>query len=346
MSRPAIAPQFILGLTLVATTCATPVRYEQTQTHMGTRFRIVLYATDMATANRALQDAFHRISELDQTLSDYKPDSEVSRLNRIWKSESPSRAVHVSDDLWAMLAFSEVVSRQVDGAFDITMGPLTKIWRRARRRRELPRDAEVQRLRQSVGFQLLILDNANRSVDARRNGIRLDFGAVAKGFAADEALAVLKRHNIHQVMVDAGGDLALGDAPPERAGWRIGLQNLEDESKNETTPYLLLSNAGVATSGDTWQYLEIDDKRYSHIIDPRTGYGVTNRCLVTVVSTSCALADAWASAISVLGPDPGLARINREPGIDAFIQYLDDGRIIMRQSKNAPAIREWNSTEP
>src|SRR5262249_39046856 len=189
-----------------------------------TQFRIVLYAPDEATAKKASDAAFARIAELDGIMSDYKPASELMQLCK----KAGGDPVPVSDDLLAVLTRSLEIARLSEGAFDITVGPVVRLWRRARRTMVLPDADELARALKLVGYQQVQIDAKNRTVRLTAKGILLDLGGIAKGYAAQAALEVLRRHGIRHALVAAGGDIAVGDAPPGAAGWRVGIAPLEN----------------------------------------------------------------------------------------------------------------------
>lgn len=277
----------ILSALLLVSGAAAAERFESTEPHMGTLVRITIYARNAS----AIPAAFTRIRELDHKLSDYKPDSELNQVCRT-AHEHP---VRVSDDLFRVLESAQKLSAEADGAFDVTIGPVTHLWRQGR-----TPDRETLR---RCGYRNLVLDRVQRTVFLKLAGMQLDLGGIAKGYAADEALATLRARGIKQALVAAGGDLAIGDPPPGKKGWRIGLEPGGGE--------LTLHNAAVSTSGDTEQFLEFGGVRYSHIIDPKTGLGVTSDFAVTVVARRGIDADALATAISVLGPERGRALLSK-----------------------------------
>ena len=289
-------------------------RIEAAQPHMGTEFSIVVYAADAASARHAVDAAFARIAELDQRLSDYRSDSEI---NLLCAGAPHAEWMPVSSDLWHLLSLANQLSRQSDGAFDVTVGPLTKLWRRARRRHEVPPAAQLAQARQAVGYQYLQLDLPTRRVRLTRAGMRVDLGAIAKGYAAEQAGRILEAHGLRRWLVDAGGDLAAGDGPPGNSGWRIAIAPLE--ANEPPTRWLQIARSSVATSGDFWQYFELDGQRYSHILDPRTGMGVRGRSSVTVIARHGELSDALASTLTVLPPERGLELAARYSGTEALI---------------------------
>ena len=195
-------------------------RYTFSEPHMGTRFRIIVYAPDQDTARKAAKDAFARIASLDATMSDYDPTSELMRLCA--KAGGPP--VPVSAELFFVLSRAQEVSRQSDGAFDVTVGPVVKLWRQARKLRKLPDPEQLAEARALVGWRNVRLDKDKRTVQLLKAGMQLDLGGIAKGYAADEALAVLKKHGLDRALVAAGGDIAVSGPPP-------GCRRLEDRHR-------------------------------------------------------------------------------------------------------------------
>lgn len=286
-------------------------RYSYAETHMGVPFRISVYASDKVVANKAVAKAYKRIAELNRVFSDYLKDSEVTSLRTL----PAGGQVQISPDLAALLVRSIAMSQRTDGAFDVTVGPLVRLWRRARRRKQLPEPELLAKAREQSGFRLLKLSEQTLSVEA--SSIRLDFGAIAKGYACDEAIRVLRVGGIRHALVDGGGDIAVSEPPPNRDAWRI---QIEPEKKGEPAAALVLKCQSVATSGDRYRFVEIDGKKYSHIVDPRTGLGLINRLTVTVVAANATDADALASAVSVLGSTKGLQLIESWPGAECSIR--------------------------
>lgn len=310
--------------------CAAPptadkpslTRFQFSEVEMGVPFTLTFYAAGEKVANKAAQEVFARLKVLNGIYSDYDSQSELSRLAA---SSREGEAVRVSPELWKVLAAAQQLSKKTEGAFDITVGPYVRLWRRARRNGEMPSSQRMSEARAAVGFGHLRLVPEARTVELLRPKMRLDLGGIAKGEAVDEALRVLARHGIDRALVDAGGDLAVGAAPPDRPGWRVALAPLDP--KQPPTEYLLLTDAAVATSGDAIQFVEIDGQRYSHIVDPHTGLGLTQRSSVTIVAPNCRTADSLASAVSVLGPERGLALVNELAGVEAFVVTAEEDNL-------------------
>lgn len=308
-------------------------RFERTEIHMGTSFSVVLYAADEPHATRALDAAFARIQSLDKTLSDYDEQSELSRLS----ARSPTRApVRVSDDLWRALSRSVEFSRATDGAFDITLGQLTRLWRRSRRQKQLPTPERLAAALAASGYQHLRLHSDSQSVELLRPNMRLDAGGIGQGLAADEALEALRKAGVTRAIINASGDLRAGDPPPGQTGWKVGIAPLDPQSP--PSRFLEIANSAVSTSGDAFQFVEIDGRRYAHIVDPKTGLGLSTRMSVTIAASDCTTADALATAVCVLGPERGLAFVESQPGLGAYLVYLDEsGSAAVRTSSRFDA---------
>ena len=286
-------------------------RYEYSEIIMGVEGRIVLYAQDEPQARAAARAAFDRMAQLDAVLSDYRADSEAMRLS----ATSGGPPVHVGDDLFRIVLRAKEISHASDAAFDITVGPLVQLWRRARQTGTRPTQEEIDIAKLAVGAQHIFLNDDNQTIQLRQLKMQLDFGGIGKGFAADEALVTLAHAGITRCLIDLGGDIRVGDPPWGKSAWSIALP----PRLHDGPPTIDLVQAAIATSGDTEQYVLIDGRRYSHIIDPRTGIALTNRVIVTVVAPDAATADALASAASVLGPESTLELALRFPGSRIWI---------------------------
>ena len=297
-------------------------RYHFEHPQMGTLFKITLYSSDSVKAFQAAKEAFHRIDTLNYYFSDYDPESE---LNALSSQSGVDTCVQVSEELWDVIGKSIEMYAYSGGAFDITIGPKVQLWRRARRKNSLPDRRDIRKASKSIGSQYIKREVTGRCIRLKKPNMRLDLGGIAKGYAVDEAFSILKGHGISQALVDGGGDLMLGDPPPGKEGWEIQMEYLQEGGIPGDT-VLVLDNLAVATSGDTYRYIEIDGERYSHIMDPKSGFGLTNRRKVTVLAPACVWADAWASATSILGPRKSRAKLRTFPEISAlFIEAKEEG---------------------
>jgi thiamine biosynthesis lipoprotein len=322
---------WLLGLSLSVVAPAglarsEPHRYEAVEPHMGTLVRITLYAPGEQAARDAFRAAFDRIRDLDRILSDYRPDSELNQIT----TATAGRAVRVSEDLFAVLSASQELAEATGGAFDITQGPVIRLWREARATARLPDSAALQDAARRSGFRKLHLDAGQRTVMFDMTGMALDVGANGKGYAASEAIKVLGGLGVRSALVSVSGDLAFSEAPPGQRGWRIGVYS--GDLLPGVPAVLELTNAAVSTSGNSEQHMDIDGRRYSHIIDPASRMGLVDDITVTVVARHGLDADGLDTAVSVLGADRGLALIESRPGTAALIIRRTSAGTTVRQS--------------
>lgn len=321
-----------------ATALADLGRFEFERPEMGMPFRVVLYSQSEERAKQCAEAAFHRIKELNDIMSDYDEQSELSKLSR---SSGSVQAVPLSSDLWFVLNRAQELAQRSHGAFDVTVGPFVQLWRRARRQHQLPDPVRLAEARLAVGYQHVRLDPAKRTAELLVSNMKLDLGGIAKGYAIGEALKVLRSQGIEQALVEGGGDVGVSNPPPGKQGWRFELSSL-DISNAHPPRFLLLKNVAISTSGDLYQRLEIDGKRYSHIVDPHTGIGLTNHSLVNVIAPDSITADSLTKVVSVLGPKEGLIFLKNTPGVEARIARDLDGRIEIEETAGFGRFYESN----
>lgn len=300
---------------------------------MGVPFQITIFAEKESAASAAADAAFARIEALNVIFSDYEDGSELSRLSQ---SSGGGKAVKVSEELWTVLSRAQQLAVQTDGAFDVTCGPLTSVWRRARRKKELPSPELIEEMRGRVGFQKMRMDEKQHTVELLAPQMRLDLGSIAKGYACDEAMRILKQKGFPISLIVAGGDTAAGDAPPGRKGWRIEVAALDAGESSRTPTIIEVANAAISTSGDRFQKLEADGRRYSHILDPRTGQPLTDHNLVTVIARD-GLTAGISTACSVVGPEQGL-KLVAEWKAAALFQRAPAEKVEVTES---PSWAEW-----
>ncbi|MBV9866114.1 MAG: FAD:protein FMN transferase [Abitibacteriaceae bacterium] len=292
-------------------------RFEYAQLEMGVQTRLVVYTLDQATAERACTAAFNRIAQLEDIMSDYRPTSELMRLC----ARAGGPPIKVSDDLFFVLQRSQEVAARSHGAFDITVGPYVALWRRARKQHVFPTTEELAQAGKLVGWQKVRLGARHKTVQLLVLGMRLDLGGIAKGYAGDCALDVLQQFGITRALFESGGDIVMSDPPPGKAGWNIEILNAGQELKQHTR---LLANAAISTSGDTEQFVTFNGQRYSHIVDPRTGLGLTDRIAVTIIAPKGITSDSLSTAVSVLGAQQGQRLAKSYPGTWAYIRRDHD----------------------
>jgi thiamine biosynthesis lipoprotein len=268
---------------------------------MGTEFHITISTIDTNGLAEIVSDAFTRIDVLEQSMSDYRADSELNQLSGSTKWQP------VSADLHKVLRFSRKLAKQSRGAFDPTVGPLTKLWRRAFRQQAFPEQEDILAARTRVKWKGLKISKRRPKVRLRRPDMRLDLGGVAKGYALDVVGAMLREAGFPAFLIDGGGDLLLGDAPLGENGWVVNIEGSPSSSK--------LHNIAIVTSGNTYKYLDWEGVRYSHLIDPRTGLGTTNEKQVTVTGPVAMIADGLASALCVTNDPAIMSRYPKYTGM-------------------------------
>lgn len=330
MKKLSVSFIFLLGLMVVFSeivplSAQDLERHTFHSNHMGTRFTIILYADDEDLAKEASKAAFDRIEELNHLMSDYIDDSELNRLSR---SSGTGQAMKISPELFEVLAESVVISEMSGGLFDVTIGPYTKLWRAVRMEPEpqLPYDEEIRERGERVGYQYMVLNEEKRTVELKVPDMQLDLGGIAKGYASEEAIKVLCEYGICSALVDGGGDISMGESPPGRSGWEVAIPLKVGE--DETTHIMLsMSEKTVTTSGDMFQFIEIDGTRYSHILNPKTGLGATEQIQATVLADEGMYADALASVLTLMNPEEGVEFINRLKNTEAYIMMRDENGI-------------------
>lgn len=307
-----MAVLFFVSWPAAVSPLAAQARHEFTETHMGMPVRIVMYAAGAGTAGDAARAAYARIADLEAVMSDFRPDSEVRGMER-----RPGEWVPVSAELYAVLATALEVARASDGAFDPTIGRLVALWRQTLRDGRKPDPAARDSARRVTGWRKLALDPDRQAVRLAVPGMRLDLGGIAKGYILQEALATLVEHGVSRALLEAGGDIVVGEAPPGRDGWRIETPAADAEVAALAAS---LTHAAVATSGATAQFVELDGERYSHVVDPSTGLGLTHVLVATVIAPDAALADALATALTVGGAADAAALLEAFPGTVASVR--------------------------
>lgn len=297
---------------------------------MGSPFTISIFANDSAKAAQTAASAFHCADSLNAIFSDYIDSSELNRLNA---TSGQNSYVPVSEALFDILKYSLAAARLSGGSYDISMGPVVKLWRNARKEKALPNRDSLKMALRKVGYQYIHLNEVQKSVWLEKKGMLLDLGGLGKGYVAQAALNVIQSKGFKSAMVNAGGKIAIGEAPPGRDGWRIGIT--VPEEKEELMPHLLLlKNTSVATSGDIYQHLDVNGKRYSHIIDPKTGLGITWQRNVTVIAKDGTISDWLATACSVLSEKKSFQLIKKFPGAALLISEMKDDKLIQKSSSN------------
>ncbi len=323
MKMPSHTPGWFLWIVLVSGLLAVQSgvsasnapfqRFEYALPRMGTIFRIEMYSASGSQASKAAEAAFARAEELEQIMSDYRADSELMRLAR----EGSTAPFPVSPDLYDVLAKSLWTSEVSRGVFDVSVGPLVLLWRAARKSGRLPDSAEIAEAKALVDYRNIELDPARHTVFLKRLGMKLDLGAIGKGYAADQMLAVLQSQGISHAVVVAGGEVVAGEPPPGNSGWKVSMDTA-DAGSGTSPCTVLLRAAAVSTSGDEHQFLVVNGHRYSHVINPVTGWALEGESSTTVVARDSTTADALCTAFSLMPVADGIRAAESVPGVSAL----------------------------
>jgi FAD:protein FMN transferase len=266
---------------------------------MGSTFTVVAYGEDRDQLQSAVQSALEEARRLDQLLSNYRPESEWSQVNR----EAADHPVHVSPELFSLLAACVEYSRQSEGTFDITVGPLMKIWGFYKGSGHLPHRAEVRGALDNVGYKGIILDAKNQTVKFGRKGLEMDPGGIGKGYAVDKLAEVLKDNGIRSALISGGGSsiYAIGNPPTDPQGWKVNIKDPRNTSKSVASVYL--KDNSMSTSGSYEKFFYAEGKLWSHIMDPRSGYPSMGMLSVSIVTPRTIDSEAWCKPYYILGRD-------------------------------------------
>jgi FAD:protein FMN transferase len=281
---------------------------------MGTSVQVAAFGGDAAVRRIAVDEAFGAIAEVDRLMSNYRADSELTHLN----ASAARDAVRVSEPLFRVLEAAQQVSADSNGAFDVTVGPLVKLWGFFDKRPHVPSASELREVQPLVGYRNVLLDARARTVRFTRSGVEIDLGGIAKGFAVEVASNVLRRHGVSG-FVDAGGNQYLLGTLPGKRGWTVGIRH--PDRADALVGEIDAREGSVSTSADTANFLVADGRRYGHILDPRSLQPSAAALSVTIVSADATLGDAMSKAAFILGPRDGLALIDSYPDMAGAIAY-------------------------
>lgn len=303
-------------------------RFQFIENKMGSPFHLIFYHHDSTEAAAIAKECFLIVDTLNNTFSDYTPKSEVGKL----ASQSNHSSFLLSDELFSMILRSHDAWIRSGKTFDITIGSLTHLWRGAKAEKRFPSNEEIAKAKRSSGLDNLVIYIKKKKISFLKQGMLFDFGGIVKGYAAQKMIDHLKTKNISIALADAGGDIAMSDPPPGKNGWNIAI-NLPEQENELMDRQLELKNCAVATSGDVYNYILHDGKKYSHIIDPRTGYGVTSQRNVTVIAKDGATADWMATACSIL-PIKKALELAKKENAALLIATIKNEKIIIYKTKN------------
>lgn len=318
---------FFLVLTLIPQPTYPSNLYKYHQVAMGTVIEITLIDDDEEAASKAALQAFQEIKRIEILMSRFLGSSDVTRINR----SAGVEWVKVSPETAEVIKKAKEISELSEGGFDITVGPLTELWRKAREKKIPPPAEEVKEKLDLVNFKNIEMDQERR-VFLKKRDMAIDLGGIAKGYGVDRAFDVLRSLGYKKLIVNAGGDLRAGGLKDNQP-WSIGIQNPRESEKMLTR--ISVSNMAVATSGDYERFFIYEGKRYHHIFNPKNGFPTEGCQSVTIVAKDCITADALATAVFVLGPEKGYSLCQKLDGVDCLI-VDKEGKIII-----SPNLKTW-----
>lgn len=290
---------------------ADALRLESSVVAMGSAYSVVVYGEDRTRMEEAVDAAFVEVQRLDEMLSNYKPESELSEINRY----AGERPVAVTQEMFDLLAACVEYSQESEGAFDITVGPLMKVWGFYKGTGRLPHRAEILGAMERVGYRNIVLDATHRTVRFAKEGAELDPGGIGKGYAVDRMVDVLKQYGIDAALVSASGSSIYGlGAPPGEKGWKVEIRDPKNEKKSVAEVYL--KNESMSTSGNYEKFFRAEGRIYSHIMDPRTGWPAQGVLSVSAVTPRTIDSEAWTKPLFVNGR--AWASKHKPAGLRAF----------------------------
>jgi thiamine biosynthesis lipoprotein len=294
---------------------------------MGTSVQVRVFGGDEAASRAAIDEAFASFAEVDRLMSNYRDDSELALVNR----RAAQDTIGVTDATFSVLNAAHHVSVASNGAFDVTVGPLVRLWGFHDKTPHIPSSAELAALRPLVDYRNVLLDPERKTVHFTRQGVELDLGGIAKGFAVEVAAGVLRRRGLSG-FIDAGGNQYLLGSPIGKTTWSVGIKN--PDRPDRMLGVVETGEISVSTSADDSNFLIADGRKYGHILDPRTLEPSNAALSATILSRDGTLADAMSKAAFILGPDAGLTLVDTFPGMSAVIAYRKtDGTIGVAVSK-------------
>ncbi|AWH73205.1 thiamine biosynthesis protein ApbE [Dokdonia sp. Dokd-P16] len=317
--------QITLLVVLFSMLCSAQQPYKRTLKLMGSRFDITVVANDEAQGNASIAVAIAEITRIEKLISSWDPNSETSSINR----NAGIKPVRVDTELFNLIERAIKISKLTDGAFDISYASMDRIWKFDGSMDVMPSEVEIMTSVAKVGFNNIVLDKNESTVFLKLEGMKIGFGGIGKGYAADKAKALLIAQGVPSGIINASGDMNTWGKQPNGSEWKVAITN--PMNKNKVFALLPITDGAVVTSGNYEKFVNFNGKRYTHIIDPRSGYPSSGIISVTVFAPTAELADALATSVFVMGKEAGLDRINQLPKIECII--IDD-RGVITKSKN------------
>lgn len=323
----------ILAFLLYSTAGFSQTLRKRTVKLMGSRFDITIVAKDSTTAEHYIDTAIAEISRIEFLISDWKPTSQVSEVN----SNAGIRPVKVDKEVFELAERAIHFSEITHGAFDVSFASMDRIWKFDGSMTEMPTEEAIRKSVEKVGYQNIILDKTNSTIYLKLPGMKIGFGALGEGYAADRCRGMMLARGIKAGIVNGSGDMNTWGTQPDGKPWSIGITNPFDENKVFTI--VPLRKGAVVTSGSYEKFVEFNGKRYAHIINPKTGYPATGLCSVTVFGPSAETANGFSTSIMVLGRDAGLELINQFPELSCIV-ITDDGQFFSSKNMNIPQLKK------
>jgi len=297
---------------------------------MGSKFKITLVDSDSISVEKNINKAIDEMIRIENLISDWKPTSQVSLVNQ----NAGIKAIKVDREVFDLTKRAIYFSQLTDGAFDISFAAMDKIWKFDGSMEKIPTQEEISKAIEKIGYQNIILDEENSTIFLKKAGMKIGFGSTGKGYAAQKARTFMQDLGIQAGIIDASGDMTTWGNQPNGEPWKIGITN--PFNRHKMLDILSMKNAAVTTSGDYEKFILIDEVRYSHIINPKTGYPSTGLTGVTVIGTDAEMCNGFSTSIMVLGKEKGLNFINQQKDYAALL-ITDKGKII--RSKNYKKIK-------
>jgi len=307
--------------------------YNKTLKLMGSRFDITVVAQNQTEANGFIKLAIDEITRIENLISSWNPKTETSKINR----NAGIKPVIVNEELFELIKRANKISKLTNGAFDISYASMDKVWFFDGSMTKMPSVEEIKKSVQKVGYQNIILNDKNHTVFLKQKGMKIGFGAIGKGYAADKAKALLISKGVTSGIINASGDLNTWGKQPNGKDWMVAIVN--PVNKQKVFSWMTINNSAVVTSGNYEKYVKFNNILYTHIIDPRTGYPATGVLSVTIFTKTAELADALATSIFVMGKETGLDFINQLKGVECIIvdsnnSIITSNNIKLNQLKN------------
>lgn len=301
---------------------------------MGSKFDITIVDKDSISAENNIDIVIAEISRIEFLISDWKPNSQISEVNR----QAGEKPVRVDREVFELTKRALNLSVITGGAFDISFAAMDKIWKFDGSMTEMPSQEAIKKSVEKVGYKNIILDSANSTIFLKIKGMKIGFGALGEGYAADKCRDMMLKKGIQAGIVNGSGDMSTWGKNPNGNYWTIGLTNPYD--KDKLFAAVPLHNSAVVTSGSYEKFVVFNGKRYAHIINPVTGYPATGLCSVTVFGPNAELANGFSTSIMVLGSEAGLKFINNYPEYSCLM-FADDGKIILSKNLNKRTVKGW-----